>query len=106
MTHMSTKNLGGASAWILHRPHPSVQGLIRQLGVIGLDLREAWPELPAEAIGADFVFYDADMGHDEQFPWAPGKSPMPMIAKTVGAIGTFRNSPLVTPDSTMFLHIP
>lgn len=80
MTHISTKNLGGASAWILHRPHPSVQGLIRQLGVIGLDLREAWPELPAEAIGADFIFYDADMGHDEQFPWAPGKSPMPMIA--------------------------
>jgi len=80
MTRIRTENLGGATAWILHRPHPSVQGLIRQLGVIGLDVREAWPELPAEAIGADFIFYDADMGHDEQFPWAPGQSPMPMIA--------------------------
>jgi response regulator NasT len=80
MTHIRTENLGGAIAWILHRPHPSVQGLIRQLGVIGLDVREAWPELPAEAIGADFIFYDADMGHDEQFPWASGQSPMPMIA--------------------------
>ncbi|PTM94139.1 ANTAR domain-containing response regulator [Mycoplana dimorpha] len=80
MTRIRTENLGGAVAWILHRPHPSVQGLIRQLGVIGLEVREAWPELPAEAIGADFIFYDADMGHDEQFPWAPGQSPMPMIA--------------------------
>jgi Response regulator with putative antiterminator output domain len=80
MTGIRTENLGGATAWILHRPHPSVQGLIRQLGVIGLVVREAWPELPAEAIGADFIFYDADMGHDEQFPWAAGQSPMPMIA--------------------------
>ncbi|MFD1327298.1 ANTAR domain-containing response regulator [Mycoplana ramosa] len=80
MTRIRTENLGGAIAWILHRPHPSVQGLIRQLGVIGLQVREAWPELSAEAIGADFIFYDADMGHDGQFPWAPGQSPMPMIA--------------------------
>lgn len=80
MTRIRTENLGGASAWILHRPHPSVQGLIRQLGVIGLEVREAWPNLSAEAIGADFIFYDADMGHDEQFPWPPGPSPMPMIA--------------------------
>lgn len=80
MTGIRTENLGGALAWILHRPHPSVQGLIRQLGVIGLDVHEAWPELPSEAIGANFIFYDADMGHDEQFPWLPGQSPMPMIA--------------------------
>lgn len=75
-----TENLGGATAWILHRPHPSVQGLIRQLSVIGLHVREAWPELPAEALNADFIFYDADTGHDEQFPWNAGQSPMPMIA--------------------------
>ncbi len=80
MRRIRTENLGGATSWILHRPHPSVQGLVRQLRVIGLEVREAWPELPAEAIGADFIFYDADMGHNEQFPWAPGQSPMPMIA--------------------------
>ena len=80
MSRIRTENLGGAIAWILHRPHPSVQGLVRQLGVIGLEVREVWPELPAEAIGADFIFYDADMGHDEQFPWPRGQSPMPMIA--------------------------
>ena len=44
MTHIRTENLGGATAWILNRPHPSVQGLIRQLGVIGLEAREARPE--------------------------------------------------------------
>jgi two-component system, response regulator / RNA-binding antiterminator len=80
MTGIRTENLGGAIAWILHRPHPSVQGLVRQLEVIGLVVRDAWPELPGEAIVADFIFYDADMGHNEQFPWAPGQSPMPMIA--------------------------
>lgn len=78
-----TENLGNATAWILHRPHPAVQGLIRQLRVIGLEVREAWPDLPAEAIAADFIFYDADAGHDAQFPWAAGKSPMPMIAMVV-----------------------
>ena len=56
MTRIRTENLGGATAWVLHRPHPSVQGLVRQLGVIGLDVHEAWPELPAETIEADFIF--------------------------------------------------
>ena len=74
------QNLGGASAVILHRPHPTVQALERQLRAIGLQVSEAWPELGPEALAADFVFFDADMGHDEQFPWAPGQSPMPMVA--------------------------
>lgn len=74
------QNLGGASAVILHRPHPTVQALERQLRAIGLAVAQVWPELGPEALGADFVFFDADMGHDEQFPWMPGKSPMPMVA--------------------------
>lgn len=74
------QNLGGATAVILHRPHPTVQALERQLRAIGLQVTQAWPELGPEALGADFIFFDADMGHDEQFPWAPGQSPMPMVA--------------------------
>lgn len=74
------QNLGGAQAIILHRPHPTVQALTRQLTAIGLAVTQVWPELDASALGADFVFFDADMGHDAQFPWAPGASPMPMIA--------------------------
>ena len=73
-------NLGGASAIILHRPHPTVQALERQLRAIGLQVTPVWPELGPSALGADFVFFDADMGYDEQFPWAPGQSPMPMVA--------------------------
>jgi AmiR/NasT family two-component response regulator len=74
------QNLGGARAIILHRPHPTVQALLRQLTAIGLEVTQVWPELGPEALAADFIFFDADMGHDEQFPWAPGDSPMPMIA--------------------------
>lgn len=74
------QNLGGAQAMILHRPHPLVQALTRQLTAIGLRVDPVWPELGPAALGADFVFFDADMGHDEQFPWQAGQSPMPMIA--------------------------
>jgi AmiR/NasT family two-component response regulator len=77
---MRIQNLGGATAVILHRPHPTVQALDRQLRAIGLQVSQAWPDLGPGALGADFVFFDADMGHDEQFPWAPGQSPMPMVA--------------------------
>ncbi|MDP4033707.1 MAG: ANTAR domain-containing protein [Pseudorhodobacter sp.] len=77
---MRIHNLGGARALILHRPHPTVQALTRQLVAIGLQVDQVWPDLGAGALAADFVFVDADMGHDAQFPWAPGASPMPMIA--------------------------
>ena len=73
-------DLGGARAVILHRPHPTVQALSRQLVAIGLDVAVAWPEAVPQAAGADFVFFDADMGHDGMFPWPPGQSPMPMVA--------------------------
>ncbi len=73
-------NLGGARAFILHRPHPTVGALSRQLVAIGLEIVECWPELPAEALAADFVFFDVDLGFDEQFPWKPGEQPVPLIA--------------------------
>jgi AmiR/NasT family two-component response regulator len=73
-------NLGGAKAFILHRPHATVNALSRQLGAIGLDVHECWPELPPEALAADFVFFDVDLGFDEQFPWKRGEAPMPLVA--------------------------
>ncbi len=75
-----TPNLGGARAVILHRPHATVHALTRQLAAIGLEVTQAWPELAPEALAADYVFFDADMGHDAMFPWEPGRPPMPMIA--------------------------
>lgn len=73
-------NLGGAKAFILHRPHATVMALARQLAAIGLEVHESWPELPAEALAGDFVFFDVDLGFDEQFPWQPGDAPVPLIA--------------------------
>lgn len=73
-------NLGGASAFVLHRSHPTVQAITRQLSAIGLVATCRWPDLPAEALAADFVFFDADLGFDEQFPWKPGEAPMPLVA--------------------------
>ncbi|PSJ65204.1 ANTAR domain-containing response regulator [Kumtagia ephedrae] len=73
-------NLGGAKAFVLHRPHPTVAAIMRQLTAIGLEATECWPELPPEALAADFVFFDVDFGFDEQFPWRPGEAPMPLIA--------------------------
>nr|WP_210382246.1 ANTAR domain-containing protein [Jiella sonneratiae] len=64
----------------MHRPHQTTTALARQLAAIGLDAVECWPELPADALAADFVFFDADMGYDAQFPWRPGEAPMPLIA--------------------------
>ncbi len=65
---------------ILHRPHVTVQSLRRQCKPIGLDVFDCWPELPPKALATDFVFFDADMGYDEQFPWDTGEAPMPIIA--------------------------
>lgn len=80
MRRVRIQDLGGAKAVILHRPHDTVTALSRQLTAIGLTVSDCWPELGPEAMGADFVFFDADMGHNGQFPWKPGQSPMPMIA--------------------------
>jgi len=73
-------NLGGATAYVLHRPHATVNALARQLAAIGLEVRECWPELPPDGLAADFVFFDVDLGFDEQFPWNAGEAPMPLIA--------------------------
>ncbi|SEM92992.1 Two-component response regulator, AmiR/NasT family, consists of REC and RNA-binding antiterminator (ANTAR) domains [Loktanella fryxellensis] len=73
-------DLGGMLAVILHRPHPAVTALTRQLQAVGLRADTQWPDLPVAALAADFVFFDADMGFDEQFPWPKGAAPMPLIA--------------------------
>ena len=73
-------DLAGARAAILHRPHATVTALERQLRAIGLSVESGWPDLPAAGREVDFLFFDVDMGFDAQFPWAPGQSPMPMIA--------------------------
>lgn len=73
-------DLGGARAAILHRPHATVTALVRQLQAIGLEVDCHWPDLPASARGADYLFIDVDTAYDDQFPWEPGEAPLPTIA--------------------------
>lgn len=73
-------NFRGWSAVILHRPHAAAEAITRQLERIGATARIVWPELDAANGKADVVFFDADLGHDGQFPWPPGEAPMPLIA--------------------------
>ncbi|MFK5979575.1 MAG: ANTAR domain-containing protein [Rhizobiaceae bacterium] len=77
---LHTPDLRAARAVILHRPHALVQAITRQLTAIGLAVSNHWPELAPETLGADFVFFDVDMGYDAQFPWSQGEAPMPLIA--------------------------
>lgn len=67
-------------AVILHRDHPSIDALRRQLELLHIEVTTVWPQLDEVHATADIVFFDADMGHDGQFPWPAGYAPMPMIA--------------------------
>lgn len=74
-----TPNFEGKRALILHRAHPVVDAIVRQLAQLGVDCETRWPNLP-EPVQADVIFFDVDMGHDEQFPWTHGEAPVPAIA--------------------------
>lgn len=78
----TTPQFDGQRAAILHRPHGVVDAIVRQLTQLGVQSEVFWPDLPPALADNtyDHLFYDADMGHDDQFPWAPGQTPMPAIA--------------------------
>ncbi|QRM57641.1 ANTAR domain-containing protein [Sinorhizobium sp. BG8] len=80
MTRFQRPTFSTWRAVILHRPHPAVDALSRQLESLHIRVRVVWPRLDEQDAQADVVFFDADMGHDEQFPWPSGFAPMPLIA--------------------------
>jgi AmiR/NasT family two-component response regulator len=77
-----TPNFDGRRALIVHRPHALVDAIARQLAQLGISHQAHWPDLLAGFVpdASDLLFYDADMGHDGQFPWEPGHIPMPAVA--------------------------
>ena len=77
-----TPSFGHWRALIIHRPHANVDSIIRQLRQIGVAADVLWPDLPADfdVGGYNMIFFDAEMGHDGQFPWGPGAAPMPSVA--------------------------
>ncbi|MCD7107947.1 ANTAR domain-containing protein [Rhizobium sp. DKSPLA3] len=80
MTRRNRPLLAQWHAVILHRDHPSVDALRRQLELLQIRVTLCWPHLDESQAQADVIFFDADMGHDGQFPWPRGFAPMPMIA--------------------------
>ncbi|TPW28508.1 transcriptional antiterminator [Martelella alba] len=80
---MSQRRRPDLAAWraiILHPPHSSVDQLTRQLEMLHVSVRHVWPQLDEADASADVIFFDADSGHDGQFPWPAGFAPMPLIA--------------------------
>ena len=77
-----TPNFVGQRALVLHRAHGVVEAIARQLSQIGVAHEQCWPELPMDLDISRYhqLFFDADMGYDGQFPWAPGVAPLPSIA--------------------------
>ncbi len=80
MSRADRPDLARWHAAILHREHPSVDALRRQLELLHIKVTLTWPQIDADATNYNVVFFDADMGHDGQFPWPSGFAPMPMIA--------------------------
>jgi response regulator NasT len=77
-----TPNFENWRAAILHRPHDLVDSIVRQLRQLGVAADVLWPDLPRDfgATGYNIIFFDADMGHDSQFPWGPGACSIPSVA--------------------------
>jgi len=80
MSRADRPPLASWRAVILHREHPSVDALKRQLDMLHIRVNVVWPQIDEADAASDIIFFDADMGHDGQFPWPPGFAPMPMIA--------------------------
>ncbi|HYE00244.1 MAG TPA: ANTAR domain-containing protein [Alphaproteobacteria bacterium] len=75
-----TPNFRDWRAAVLHPPGPVAEALQRQLARLSIQTRILWPDLDAAGAEADVVFFDADLGHDQQFPWPAGGAPMPTVA--------------------------
>lgn len=80
MTSIGIPSFRAWSAVVLHRPHAATDAILRQLERIGISGRAVWPDIDVSAARANVVFFDADLGYDDQFPWSPGAAPMPLVA--------------------------
>jgi len=67
-------------ALILHPEDHSRRNLVVALEKLEIQSSVTWPAISHDIQPFQVVFFDVDRGHDEQFDWAKGKSPVPMIA--------------------------
>ena len=84
-----TPSFTGQRALILHRPHATVDAIIRQLTQLGMAGECFWPDLPRDLDAGLYhaIFFDADLGYDAQFSWGAGECPMPAIAHAPSTAG-------------------
>lgn len=77
---MTLPSLSGREALILHRPDRNRDALEAQLRRIGLRVTAFPPAEHPARMTSDIVFFDADAGHDQLFPWPKGAPPVPLVA--------------------------
>lgn len=79
---MITTNFSGLHALVVHRADHHRDALSTQLDRFGLYVECMAPaaSLRGRVESADVVFFDADTGHDNLFPWRRDIPPMPLVA--------------------------
>ncbi len=79
---MIRTNFSGLRALVIHRADHHRDALSAQLSRFGLHVSTIGPaaSLREQVEAADVIFFDADTGHDNLFPWPPGAPPIPLVA--------------------------
>lgn len=103
---MTAINFAGQTAAIIHRADRHRSALEAQLRRVGLEVRCLSPNLAPSGLGkADVVFFDADLGHDNLFPWDREPPPVPLIA-IIGSEAPGRVEWALSQAATAFLLKP
>lgn len=79
---MITMNFSGQCALVVHRADHHRDALIAQLSRIGLHVDCVMPDSSLDGCveRTHVIFFDADTGHNNLFPWRGDMPPMPLIA--------------------------
>jgi AmiR/NasT family two-component response regulator len=79
---MITMNFSGLRALVVHRADHHRDALTSQLNRIGLHVDCVMPDasLNGHVDCTHVVFFDADTGHNNLFPWRCDMPPMPLVA--------------------------
>lgn len=80
MTRLQLPNFHGHRALIVHVDDRNRALLAEHLQKLGLRTQTCWPAERLAPDVADLILFDADMGFDDLFAWAPGHSQVPLIA--------------------------
>lgn len=100
-----TVNLRGKHALVVHPEGQSRSSLVAALSRLEISATLVWPTVDINEQPYDVLLFDVDRGHDEQFPWKKGASPVPMIA-LVGSEAPGRIEWAISHQSAAYLLKP